>query len=88
MLAGQLPPSATWAGAGIGRFQFPVNSMSIAMGGHVRVGLEDNLLFDAEKRLPATNLALVERLAKLAIAVERSVATPAEARRIIGLPEH
>jgi 3-keto-5-aminohexanoate cleavage enzyme len=57
------------------------------MGGHVRVGLEDNLYLDVEKRHHATNLALVERLTKLALAVERPVATPAEARRLIGLPE-
>ena len=85
-LVNQLPAGATWSGAGIGRFQFFVNSMAITMGGHVRVGLEDNLHLDAEKRRPATNLALVERLAKLAHAAERAIATPAEARRIIGLP--
>ena len=80
-----LPASATWAGAGIGRFQFFVNSMSITMGGHVRVGLEDNLLRDQDTREAATNYGLVERLAGLATAVERRVATPDEARRIIGL---
>ncbi len=84
-LASQLPHGATWAGAGIGRFQFPVNSMSITMGGHVRVGLEDNLHLDSEKRHLASNLALVERVAKLAVAAERPIATPGEARRIIGL---
>ena len=80
-----LPAEATWAGAGIGRFQFFMNSMAITMGGNVRVGLEDNLLWDQEAKEPATNHALVERLSKLAIAAERQVATPDEARRIIGL---
>ena len=80
-----LPADATWAGAGIGRFQFFVNSMAITMGGNVRVGLEDNLIWDQETKEPATNHALIERLSKLAIAAGRQVATPDEARRIIGL---
>jgi 3-keto-5-aminohexanoate cleavage enzyme len=85
-LAMSLPSGATWAGAGIGRFQFFVNSMSITMGGNVRVGLEDNLYFDEAKQQPATNAGLVERLAVLSRAAGREVATPAEAREIIGLP--
>jgi 3-keto-5-aminohexanoate cleavage enzyme len=79
-------PGATWAGAGIGRFQFFVNSLAITMGGHVRVGLEDNLYMDAEKRRPASNPALVERLVRLAEAAERPIASPAETRALIGLP--
>ena len=80
-----LPADATWAGAGIGRFQFFVNSMAITMGGNVRVGLEDNLLWDQETKEPATNHAVVERISKLGIAAGRQVATPDEARGIIGL---
>ena len=79
-------PVATWAGAGIGRFQFFVNSLAIAMGGHVRVGLEDNLYMDTEKQRLATNPALVERLVRLAAAAERQIASPTEARAMIGLP--
>jgi 3-keto-5-aminohexanoate cleavage enzyme len=85
-LVTSLPPNSTWAAAGIGKFQFYVNSMAITMGGHVRVGLEDNLFMDAEKEKPATNPMLVERLVKVARSVEREVCTPAEARKIIGLP--
>jgi len=85
-LVNQLPVGAIWAGAGIGRFQFYVNSMAITMGGQVRVGLEDNLYLDTQKREQASNLALVERLAKLSLAVGRPTATPAEARQIIGIP--
>ncbi len=84
-LAASLPAGAAWAGAGIGRFQFPVNSMAITMGGHVRVGLEDNLYMDVEKQQPATNLALVERLVTLARAAGRDVCTPAQARALLGL---
>jgi len=82
-----LPPTATWGGAGIGRYQFHVNTMAIAMGGHVRVGLEDSLYMDGGKKRLATNLQLVERVAGVARAIGREVASPAEARRIIGLPE-
>ncbi|MGZ4289002.1 MAG: 3-keto-5-aminohexanoate cleavage protein [Gaiellaceae bacterium] len=85
-LAASLPEGSTWAGAGIGRFQFFVNSLAIAMGGHVRVGLEDNLWLDAEKERPASNRELVDRLAQLARALERKIATPDQARSMIGLP--
>jgi 3-oxoadipate:acetyl-CoA acetyltransferase len=85
-LAMSVPAGSTWAGAGIGRFQLFVNSMAVTMGGHVRVGLEDNLYLDDDKQQPATNVALVERLAALGRAAGREPATPAEARQIIGLP--
>ncbi len=82
-----LPPRVTWAAAGIGRYQWSMNSMAIAMGGHVRVGLEDNLWMDAEtKREPASNLRLIERVVALAHANGRSIATPDEARALLGLP--
>jgi uncharacterized protein (DUF849 family) len=80
-----LPAEATWAAAGIGRFQLQTNAMAIAMGGNVRVGLEDNLWMDIAKERPATNLDLVRRLVRLAEAIERPVASPDEARRLIGL---
>lgn len=86
LLVEKLPPGTTWAAAGIGRFQFPMNALAITMGGHVRVGLEDNLWLDVEKTRPATNVALVERIVRLAQAAERDIATPAQARELIGLP--
>lgn len=85
LMAQALPAGATWAGAGIGRFQFPVNAMAVTMGGHVRVGLEDALYLDGGKQQPASNPALVERLVVLARAVNREPATPDEARAMIGL---
>jgi uncharacterized protein (DUF849 family) len=77
----ELPPGSTWAAAGIGRFQFYVNTMAVAMGGHVRVGLEDNLWLDRAKTRPATNGTLVERVTAVAEAVEREIATPREGAR-------
>jgi len=85
-LVKELPDGATWGAAGIGRFQLPVNAMAITMGGHVRVGLEDNLHMDAAKEDPATNVRLVERVVRIAKAVGRGIAAPEEAREMIGLP--
>jgi uncharacterized protein (DUF849 family) len=83
----QLPAGSTWAAAGIGRFQFAMNSLAVVTGGHVRIGLEDNLFLDAAKEKPATNCELVTRIARVAEATGRQVATAREARAIIGLPE-
>ncbi len=77
-------PGATWTAAGIGRHQLVVNEWSLELGGHCRTGLEDNLKFDKE-RLASSNAELVRRVADLAGKFGRSVATPAEARRILGL---
>jgi 3-keto-5-aminohexanoate cleavage enzyme len=79
-----LPAGSTWAAAGIGRYQFSVNAMAVTMGGHIRVGLEDNLFMGTKER-PATNLALVERIVTLGRAFEREPATPGEARTQNGL---
>jgi uncharacterized protein (DUF849 family) len=84
-LVGALPPGATWAGAGIGRFQTEMNRRAIEMGGHIRIGLEDNLWFDPEKTVPATNVSLIERIVKIARAAGREPAAPREAREMIGL---
>lgn len=86
-LVDALPAGTIWSAAGIGRFQFQVNNLAIAMGGHVRVGLEDNLWMDPEKTDPASNVRLIERVVKVAEAVNRPLASPAAARRIIGLKE-
>jgi 3-keto-5-aminohexanoate cleavage enzyme len=86
-LTGSLPQGAVWAGAGLGRYQFFVNSMAVTMGGNVRVGLEDNLYLDREKKVLATNEDLVRRIVRVAEAVGRHVASPPEARRLLGLSQ-
>lgn len=80
-----LPDGATWSAAGIGRFQLDVATLATAMGGHVRVGLEDNLWMDRARTVPATNGALVARVVELARLLERRPAAPDEARAAIGL---
>jgi uncharacterized protein (DUF849 family) len=77
-------PGATWTAAGIGRHQLTVNEWTLELGGHCRTGLEDNVRFDKE-RLASSNAELVKRVAGLTAKFGRSVATPAEARRILGL---
>lgn len=81
-----LPENAIWAATGIGQFQFPVQKMSIAMGGHVCDGLEDGIFMDAEKRDLATNARMVERVVRVADAMDRPMPTPAEIRTMLGLP--
>ena len=77
-------PGATWTAAGIGRHQLVVNEWSLELGGHCRTGLEDNVRFD-KQRLASSNAELVKRVAQLTEKFGRSVATPAEARQILGL---
>jgi len=82
-LADSLPPGATWTVAGIGRAEMPLATAAIAMGGHVRVGIEDNLLLPDGTL--ATNAQLVDRAATIARTMGREIASPAEARRILSL---
>jgi uncharacterized protein (DUF849 family) len=77
-------PGATWTAAGVGRFQLIVNEWTLELGGHCRTGLEDNVRFD-KNRLAASNAELVARVAELCGRSGRKVATPAEARRLLGL---
>jgi len=82
-----LPPDAVFAVAGIGRFQTAANMLGIAAGGHVRVGIEDNIWWDRDRTSLATNPQLVQRVCQMADIVERPVATPAETRALLGLAQ-
>ena len=79
-----LPEGATWTVAGIGRHELPMATMALAMGGHVRVGFEDNVFYE-KGRVAKSNAELVARIARLANELGRGVATPDEARRTLGL---
>ena len=83
-LVDALPEGCTWSVAAIGRDQLSMATVAIAMGGHVRVGLEDNIYY-SRGRL-ARNDELVGRVARLATELGRPVASPAEARELLGLP--
>jgi len=78
-----IPPGSTWCACAIGRAQVPILTAAIGMGGHARTGLEDTLLF--EKGVPATNAMLVERVVQMAHEAGREVASPDEARIMLGL---
>ncbi len=82
-LVDDLPEGCTWSVAGIGKKQLPMAMAAIAMGGHVRVGLEDNLHY-SRGRL-ARNEELVARIVRLAAEAGRNIATPDRARRMLGL---
>lgn len=79
-----LPPDASWAGFGISRMQFPMVAQAVILGGHARVGLEDNLYIDHGVLAPS-NAALVERAVRIIESLGEAVATPGEARQILGL---
>jgi 3-keto-5-aminohexanoate cleavage enzyme len=78
-----IPPDALWSVCAIGRAQLPLNAYCILAGGNVRTGLEDNLWFRRGEQ--ATNAMLVERVVRLSRELERDVASPDEARQILGL---
>ena len=79
-----LPPGATWTAAGIGRWQLPVAIHTILMGGHVRVGFEDNIYYS--KGVPAdSNAQLVDRIVRIAKEVGREIASPSEVRKILNI---
>jgi uncharacterized protein (DUF849 family) len=80
-----LPAGALWAGFGISRMQFPMVAQAVILGGHVRVGLEDNLYIEPGV-LAATNAVLVERAVQIVRALGEDVAAPSDARQILGLP--
>jgi uncharacterized protein (DUF849 family) len=80
-----LPADAQWASFAIGRDQLPWVAQSVLLGGHVRVGLEDNLYL--ERGVKATNGQLVERAVNIVENLGAKVASPDAARRILGLKE-
>ncbi|MGB1338182.1 3-keto-5-aminohexanoate cleavage protein [Planktomarina sp.] len=77
-------PQAEWCAAGIGPNQLVVNEWAIATGGHTRAGLEDNVRLDRSTLAPS-NAALIARAAELCTRYERPVASPEQAREILGL---
>jgi 3-keto-5-aminohexanoate cleavage enzyme len=79
-----MPAQSNWSVCGIGRAQLPLGMAAMAMGGHVRTGLEDNIYYH-KGQLAESNAQLVARLVRIAGEVGRPVASPAEAREILGL---
>ncbi|MFA6721525.1 MAG: 3-keto-5-aminohexanoate cleavage protein [Candidatus Cloacimonadaceae bacterium] len=82
----ELIPTASWAVAGIGRFHIPASLTAMVNGGHIRVGFEDNIFYH-KGVVAESNAQLVARMARIAAEIGRPLATPAQAREILGLPE-
>jgi 3-keto-5-aminohexanoate cleavage enzyme len=81
----ELPERSVWLCSGIGPFQLPLTTLALLMGGHARVGLEDNLYY-ARGRKFADNAEAVRRVVRIAGELNRTVATPAQTRTLLGLP--
>jgi 3-keto-5-aminohexanoate cleavage enzyme len=79
-----LPEGSIWLCSGIGPFQLPMTTLATLMGGHVRVGLEDNLYYRRGEKA-TSNAQLVQRAVRIAHDLNREVATPAQAREMLGM---
>ncbi len=79
-----LPENCTWSAFGIGRGHLPIMYATLALGGHLRVGLEDNVMYDKDT-LATGNVQLIERAVRAAREFGNEIATPAEAREMLSL---
>ncbi|OUN14096.1 3-keto-5-aminohexanoate cleavage protein [Flavonifractor sp. An91] len=88
-LVNHIPAGSTWSAFGVGKGHLPIMFAALALGGHIRVGMEDNVVFGVDengKKIMATNHMLVERAVAAVKAFGNTPATPAEARQILGIP--
>jgi 3-keto-5-aminohexanoate cleavage enzyme len=83
-MAASIPSNATFTVSGIGKSQFQMAATAIAMGGHVRVGFEDNV-YISKGVLAKSNAELVEKAVRIAMELGREIASPEEARKILGM---
>ncbi|MBS4192709.1 3-keto-5-aminohexanoate cleavage protein [Bacillus sp. FJAT-49705] len=83
-LTESIPQGSTWSIAAVGKDQLSMNLLGIILGGHIRTGLEDNVYY-RYRELAKSNAQLVKRLAAYASELNREIATPTDARKILGL---
>ena len=81
-----MPPQSLFSAIGIGPLQLPVNALSLIMGGHIRVGMEDNVYY-RRGELAKSNAQQVERAVRIVHELNREVATPAQAREMLGISQ-
>ena len=79
-----IPADSTWGALGVGRGHLPILYATLALDGHVRVGMEDNILY-SKGVLAESNMVFVERTKRIAAEINKEIATPDEARKILGL---
>lgn len=84
-LVQSLPENSVWSAAGIGVFQLPMNVAAIVAGGGIRVGVEDCIFYDFARSRLASNVELVQRVLRIASECQRPLATPQQARKMLGL---
>jgi uncharacterized protein (DUF849 family) len=87
-LRSHIPEGSTWSAFGVGAAHLPIMYAALALGGHIRVGLEDNVVFGYDgdgKKIMATNMMLVQRAVDAVRTFGKQPATPAEAREILGI---
>jgi 3-keto-5-aminohexanoate cleavage enzyme len=80
-----IPEGSSWQIVSIGKYQLPLSTMAVALGGNIRVGLEDNVYY-SHGVLAVSNAQLVERAVRICRELGREVATPDEARALLGMP--
>ncbi len=81
-----VPPDSMWSVIGVGPHQLTLGVISIIMGGHIRVGFEDNVYYK-KGEMAKSNAQLVERIVRIAKELGREIATPAKAREMIGISQ-
>jgi uncharacterized protein (DUF849 family) len=79
-----IPADSTWGALGIGKQHLPIMYAALALGGNVRVGMEDNIYY-APKQLAKSNVEFIERTKRIVAELGKEIATPAETRAILGL---
>ena len=85
LMINELPQESIWSVGAVGDYQLKMNSIAIAAGGGVRVGLEDTIWYDVERTRLATNRDLIERIVYIAKAMGREPLSPKEARSLLKL---
>lgn len=89
-LLSKIPAGSTWSAFGVGRGHLPIMFAALALGGHIRVGMEDNVVYGYDKdgkKILANNNMLIERAVNAVKAFGNEPATPAEAREMLGIPQ-
>ena len=87
IMINDLPENSIWSFGGIGNFQLTMNSIAIVFNGGVRVGLEDNIYFDAERTKLAKNIDLIKRIHNIAQVHNRKIMSPKKLRKLLNLKD-
>jgi uncharacterized protein (DUF849 family) len=85
LMVRELPVGSIWSAGGVGNPQLQMNTIAIASGGGVRIGLEDNIWYDQDRTKPASNIELIKRIVNIAAVMGKKPYTPKESRLLLGL---